>query len=111
MSGTDICIRHKISIKAVVFEASICICSATLSCCNEAKRNDNSFSKGSFCILPNQGCFDPIPVLSGRFGLGHFGPISRVSRVGPIGVGCFSPVSKVGRFGPSFWPLFGGESF
>ena len=48
----------------------------------------------------NPGRFGPIPVRSGRFGPGCFGPISGVSRFGPIGVGRFGPVSKVGRFGP-----------
>ena len=40
------------------------------------------------------------PHSSGRFGPGRFGPISGVSRFGPIRVGRFGPVSKVGRFGP-----------
>ena len=44
-------------------------------------------------------CFDPIPIRSGRFNPGHFGPISGVSR--------FGPVSKVGRFGP----IQGGSRF
>ena len=36
----------------------------------------------------------------GRFGPGRFGPISGVSRFGPIGAGRFGPISKVGRFRP-----------
>ena len=44
------------------------------------------------CVAENPGRFGPIPVGSGRFGPGHFGPISGVSR--------FCPVSKVSHFGP-----------
>ena len=48
----------------------------------------------------NLGRFGPIPVRSGRFGQGRFGPISGVCRFGPTEVGRFGPVSKLGRFGP-----------
>ena len=48
----------------------------------------------------NPGRFGPIPVRSGRFGPGRFGPICGVSRFGPTGEGRFGPVSKVDRFGP-----------
>ena len=48
----------------------------------------------------NPGRFGPIPVRSGRFGPGRFGPISGVSRFGPTGAGRFGPISKEGRFGP-----------
>ena len=48
----------------------------------------------------NPGRFGPIPVWSGRFGSGSFGPISGLSCFGPTGAGRFGPVSKVGRFGP-----------
>ena len=47
----------------------------------------------------NLGRFGPIPVRSGRFGPGRFGPISGVGRFGPTGAGRFGLVSKVGRFG------------
>ena len=49
----------------------------------------------------NPGRFGPIPVRSGRFGPGRFGPNSGMSRFGPIGAGRFGPISKVGRFGPN----------
>ena len=42
----------------------------------------------------NPGRLRPIPVRPG-----HFGPISRASRLGPTGAGRFGPVSKVGRYG------------
>ena len=35
----------------------------------------------------NRGRFGPIPVRSGRFSPGRFGPISGVSRFGPVGAG------------------------
>ena len=41
----------------------------------------------------NPGPFGPIPGRSGHFGLGLFGPISEVSRFGPVGAGRFGPVS------------------
>ena len=45
-------------------------------------------------VLPvNPGRFGPIPVRSGRFGPGRFGPISGVSRFGPVGAGRFGPIS------------------
>ena len=50
----------------------------------------------------NPGRFGPIPVRSGRFGPGRFGPISGVGRFGPIEAGRFGPISGVGRFGPIF---------
>ena len=53
-------------------------------------------------VPKNPGRFGPIPVRSGRFGPGRFGPISGVSRFGPVGEGRFGPISKVGRFGPIF---------
>ena len=55
----------------------------------------------------NPGCFGPIPVRSGCFCPGRFGPNSEVSRFGPVGAGRFGLVSKVGRFGPTL----GVESF
>ena len=44
-------------------------------------------------ILRNPGRFGPIPVRSGRFGMGRFGPIFGVSRFGPVGAGRFNPIS------------------
>ena len=41
----------------------------------------------------NPGRFGPIPLRSGRFGLGRFGPISGVSRFGPVGAGRLGPIS------------------
>ena len=41
----------------------------------------------------NPGRFGPIPVRSGRFGPSRFGPISGVSRFGPVGAGRFGPIS------------------
>ena len=41
----------------------------------------------------NLGCFGTIPVRSGRFGPGHFGLISGVSRFGPVGAGRFGPIA------------------
>ena len=38
------------------------------------------------------GSFGPIPFRSGRFGMGRFGPISRVGRFGPILAGRFGPL-------------------
>ena len=43
--------------------------------------------------VTNQGRFGPVPVRSGRFGPGRFGPISEVSRFGPVGAGRFGPIS------------------
>ena len=40
----------------------------------------------------NSGCFSPIPVRSGHFGLGRFSQISRVSGFGPIGAGHLGPI-------------------
>ena len=51
-------------------------------------------------VFMNPGRFGPIPVWSGRFGPGHFGPISGMSRFAPTGAGHFGPVSNVGRFCP-----------
>ena len=50
----------------------------------------------------NSGRFGLVPVRSGRFGPGRFGPISGMSRFGPFGVG---------GGGGSFRPDFGGDSF
>ena len=44
-------------------------------------------------VNSNPGRFGPIPVRSGRFGPGRFGPISGVSRFGPVGAGRFGPIS------------------
>ena len=44
-------------------------------------------------FMMNPGRFGPIPVRSGRFGPGRFGPISGVSRFGPVGAGRFGPIS------------------
>ena len=44
-------------------------------------------------VYENPGRFGPIPVRSGRFGPGPFGPISGVSRFGPVGAGRFGPIS------------------
>ena len=41
----------------------------------------------------NPGRFGPILVRSGRFGPGRFGPISGVSRFGPVRAGRFGPIS------------------
>ena len=43
-------------------------------------------------LLSNPGRFGRIPVWSGRFGPGRFGPISWVSRFGPVGAGRFGPI-------------------
>ena len=51
-------------------------------------------------VALNPGRFGPIPVRSGRFGPGRFGPNFGASRFGPAGAGRFGPVSKVGPFGP-----------
>ena len=48
---------------------------------------------GKGYVGPNPGRFGPIPVRSGRFGPGRFGPISEVSRFGPVGAGRFGPIS------------------
>ena len=48
---------------------------------------------GCWFIQVNPGRFGPLPVRSGRFGLGRFGSISGVSRFGPVGAGRFSPIS------------------
>ena len=45
-------------------------------------------------ILKNPSIFGPIPIHSSCFG-----PISGVSRFGPVGGSPFSPISKVGHFG------------
>ena len=37
----------------------------------------------------NPGHFGPVPVRSGHFGPGRFGPIFGVSRFGPVGAGRF----------------------
>ena len=56
--------------------------------------------------LTNPGRFCPIPVRSGRFGLGLFGPILRVNRFGPISmVGHFGPIKGVIRFTLIFFYL------
>ena len=53
----------------------------------------------SLCVLGYPGVswnprrFGHIPVRSGRFGPGRFGPISGVSRFGPVGAGRFGPIS------------------
>ena len=53
------------------------------------------------CYGPkNPGRFGLIPVRSGHFGPGHFGPISEMSRFGPVGAGRFGPITKMGRVGP-----------
>ena len=44
-------------------------------------------------LVRNPGRFGPIPVRSGRFGPGRFGPFSGVSRFGPVGAGRFGPIS------------------
>ena len=46
-----------------------------------------------FKMAAMPGRFGPIPVRSGRFGPGRFGPISGVSRFGPVGSGRFGPIS------------------
>ena len=43
-------------------------------------------------MVLNPGRFCPIPVRSGRFDPGRFGPNSGVSRFGPIGVGRFGSI-------------------
>ena len=49
---------------------------------------------GRFGPIPvrTPGRFGPIPFRSGRFGLGHFGPILEVGRFGPVLVGRFGPL-------------------
>ena len=47
----------------------------------------------SIGVVPNPGRLGPIPVRSGRFGPGRFGPISGVSRFGSVGAGRFGPIS------------------
>ena len=44
-------------------------------------------------FITNPGRFGPIPIRSGRFGPRRFGPISGVSRFGPVGAGRFGPIS------------------
>ena len=55
---------------------------------------------GRFGPIPVRtlGRFGPIPFRSGRFGLGRFGPISRVGRFGPILAGCFGPLYFINFF-------------
>ena len=50
--------------------------------------------RGYFGPIPvwTPGPFGPIPFRSGRFSLGHFCPISGVSRFGPILAGHFGPL-------------------
>ena len=50
-------------------------------------------ARGCYHYTENPGLFGPIPVRSGRFGPGRFGPISEVSRFGPVGAGRFGPIS------------------
>ena len=57
--------------------------------------NDGSPERGGIYRpeQKNPGRFGPIPVRSGRFGPGRFGPISGVNRFGPVGAGRFGPIS------------------
>ena len=43
--------------------------------------------------IKNPGRFGPIPVRSGHFGQGRFGPISGVGRFSPVEAGRFGPIS------------------
>ena len=56
-----------------------------------ANRSVSSVNDRLFPVNP--GRFGPIPVRPGRFGPGRFGPISEVSRFGPVGAGRFGPIS------------------
>ena len=55
---------------------------------------------GRFGPIPfrTPGRFGPIPFRSGRFGLGHFGPISGLGRFGPTLAGRFGPLYLIWIF-------------
>ena len=53
--------------------------------CSFRKQCNKTATITEFIDGKNPGRFGPIPVRSGRFGPGRFGPISGVSRFGPVG--------------------------
>ena len=86
MSGTDICICHKIAIK-LLFSKPV---SADLLCRNEAKRNDNTFRGNALFWSSSRSdyrSFSPVSFQSGCFAL-----MSRVGHFGPICCGRFDPI-------------------
>ena len=75
--------------------------------CHSCRAEIRPYSQSKIAFFLNPGRFGPVPVRSGRFGTGRFGPISGVSRFCPVGGGSFRPYF----IGGSFRPVFRGESF